>query len=140
MKQPWARSCPGCVREPCRSTRRLAHSSIPTKPRGMTTRSSLYVFIFFRSSGSHRDLHKRSHTFPTRRSSDLRPGQVHRRAVRQRQRLLQQRGELRAGEGRSEEHTSELQSRTLSSYAVFCVKKKKNKKQNITFNIILKKK
>src|SRR5213594_4746271 len=27
---------------------------------------------------------------------------------------------------RSEEHTSELQSRTLISYAVFCLKKKKN--------------
>src|SRR5213594_2594215 len=27
---------------------------------------------------------------------------------------------------RSEEHTSELQSRTLSSYAVFCLKKKKH--------------
>src|SRR6187431_3745219 len=27
---------------------------------------------------------------------------------------------------RSEEHTSELQSRTVSSYAVFCLKKKKN--------------
>src|SRR5213594_4650211 len=27
---------------------------------------------------------------------------------------------------RSEEHTSELQSRTLTSYAVFCLKKKKN--------------
>src|SRR5213594_4731878 len=29
------------------------------------------------------------------------------------------------GEARSEEHTSELQSRTLISYAVFCLKKKK---------------
>src|SRR5213594_4911479 len=29
---------------------------------------------------------------------------------------------------RSEEHTSELQSRTLISYAVFCLKKKKNNK------------
>src|SRR5213594_932235 len=29
--------------------------------------------------------------------------------------------------GRSEEHTSELQSRTLISYAVFCLKKKKKK-------------
>src|SRR5213594_2849963 len=28
---------------------------------------------------------------------------------------------------RSEEHTSELQSRTLISYAVFCLKKKKKK-------------
>src|SRR5213594_5177535 len=31
--------------------------------------------------------------------------------------------------GRSEEHTSELQSRTLISYAVFCLKKKKKKKK-----------
>src|SRR5213594_5147068 len=31
----------------------------------------------------------------------------------------------RCGAGRSEEHTSELQSRTLISYAVFCLKKKK---------------
>src|SRR6187431_3563347 len=29
--------------------------------------------------------------------------------------------------GRSEEHTSELQSRTVISYAVFCLKKKKKK-------------
>src|SRR3546814_5450346 len=31
---------------------------------------------------------------------------------------------------RSEEHTSELQSLMRISYAVFCLKKKKNKKQN----------
>ncbi len=31
-------------------------------------------------------------------------------------------------EARSEEHTSELQSRTKISYAVFCLKKKKKKK------------
>src|SRR5881227_4489104 len=31
------------------------------------------------------------------------------------------------GGGRSEEHTSELQSRTVTSYAVFCLKKKKKK-------------
>src|SRR3546814_8172403 len=35
-------------------------------------------------------------------------------------------------EGRSEEHTSELQSLMRISYAVFCLKKKKNTKQNIT--------
>src|SRR5213075_3081649 len=35
-------------------------------------------------------------------------------------------GEPREGKGgRSEEHTSELQSRLVSSYAVFCLKKKK---------------
>src|SRR3546814_9477752 len=33
-----------------------------------------------------------------------------------------------AAEVRSEEHTSELQSLMRSSYAVFCLKKKKNKK------------
>src|SRR3546814_2456003 len=33
--------------------------------------------------------------------------------------------------GRSEERTSELQSLMRNSYAVFCLKKKKNKKNNI---------
>src|SRR6059058_2805373 len=37
-----------------------------------------------------------------------------------------------AAERRSEEHTSELQSRNDISYAVFCLKKKK-KKKNITY-------
>src|SRR3546814_10635445 len=36
--------------------------------------------------------------------------------------------------GRSEEHTSELQSLMRISYAVFCLKKKKNKKKNNHFN------
>src|SRR5216110_4001330 len=40
-------------------------------------------------------------------------------------------------ERRSEEHTSELQSRELISYAVFCLKKKKKKKKKI---ILIKKK
>src|SRR3546814_9198661 len=35
---------------------------------------------------------------------------------------------LDVGNGRSEEHTSELQSLMRISYAVFCLKKKKNKK------------
>src|SRR3546814_1284790 len=35
---------------------------------------------------------------------------------------------------RSEEHTSELQSLMRISYAVFCLKKKKNKKNNIEYN------
>ena len=35
---------------------------------------------------------------------------------------------LRLVEGRSEEHTSELQSHSFISYAVFCLKKKKNNK------------
>src|SRR3546814_7680694 len=38
--------------------------------------------------------------------------------------------EARARQMRSEEHTSELQSLMRISYAVFCLKKKKNTKQN----------
>src|SRR5213594_4462964 len=44
-------------------------------------------------------------------------------AILRRRRQLPGRLRLR----RSEEHTSELQSRTLISYAVFCLKKKKKK-------------
>src|SRR3546814_1588849 len=40
------------------------------------------------------------------------------------------------GGGRSEEHTSELQSLMRISYAVFCLKKKKNKTQQCTHHII----
>src|SRR3546814_2572756 len=38
-------------------------------------------------------------------------------------------------EARSEEHTSELQSLMRISYAVFCLKKKKNKRQNTKYYI-----
>src|SRR3546814_1324496 len=38
-------------------------------------------------------------------------------------------GTRRDGRGRSEEHTSELQSLMRISYAVFCLKKKKTKKR-----------
>src|SRR3546814_2595530 len=41
-------------------------------------------------------------------------------------------GEAKAAAERSEEHTSELQSLMRISYAVFCLKKKNNKKTNIT--------
>src|SRR3546814_4598816 len=36
--------------------------------------------------------------------------------------------------GRSEEHTSELQSLMRNSYAVFCLKKKKKNRHNLTLN------
>src|SRR3546814_3458158 len=42
---------------------------------------------------------------------------------------------LGAQGGRSEEHTSELQSLMRNSYAVFCLKKKTNRKQNNTKTI-----
>src|SRR3546814_7808636 len=40
------------------------------------------------------------------------------------------------GMTRSEEHTSELQSLMRISYAVFCLKKKTNKKHRLTHNIV----
>ena len=43
---------------------------------------------------------------------------------------------IASNERRSEEHTSELQSRPHISYAVFCLKKKKKKKQKHKNNII----
>src|SRR6187431_3072392 len=44
------------------------------------------------------------------------------------------RGAPRVGPARrSEEHTSELQSRTVISYAVFCLKKKNNTKDKPTY-------
>src|SRR3546814_9500259 len=44
---------------------------------------------------------------------------------------LQVIGKCRLEVGRSEEHTSELQSLMRISYAVFCLKKKKRKQNNI---------
>src|SRR3546814_1521365 len=41
------------------------------------------------------------------------------------------------GELRSEEHTSELQSLMRSSYAVFCLKKKKTLPQDLHYFIVL---
>src|SRR3546814_4231202 len=43
---------------------------------------------------------------------------------------------LREREARSEEHTSELQSLMRSSYAVFCLKKKKSKTQSALNNTL----
>src|SRR3546814_10411367 len=77
--------------------------------------------------GYHRDLHVLTHSFPTRRSSDLswtarRPPkdmeicstEIMRRSLT---------AAVARSNGRSEEHTSELQSLMRSSYAVFCLKK-----------------
>src|SRR3546814_3901896 len=47
--------------------------------------------------------------------------------IERRQALGQHAVQGEAGIGRSEEHTSELQSLMRISYAVFCLKKKKNK-------------
>src|SRR3546814_9311567 len=108
----------------------------------------MLVSFFFYVYGYHRDLHVLTLSFPTRRSSDLgqtlapraalrlgdRAGEDHHRrpgaGAEHRLQVDHQRAGLlagcaRAGAGRSEEHTSELQSLMRISYAVFCLKKKK---------------
>src|SRR3546814_1497641 len=104
------------------------------------------VTFFFKLYGDQRDLPVLTHSFPKRRSSDLCRAQAcqarasagkagnrpRRRAGlcpphddgvrRDRGGALRQLGPDRV---RSEEHTSELQSLMRISYAVFCLKKKK---------------
>src|SRR5207253_7363479 len=99
---------------------------------------SSIVFFFFYSYGAHPDLH----SFPTRRSSDLEDP----RSSRDRQRGLSREGGVPAGRartrcgvrlprrtaggaparGRSEEHTSELQSRGHLVCRLLLEKKKEN--------------
>src|SRR3546814_9337681 len=82
-----------------------------------------------------------THSFPTRRSSDLPPAAApdpHHKLVSgldvyfgmMRADALRSQGAMASGSKlsipRSEEHTSELQSLMRISYAVFCLKKKHN--------------
>src|SRR3546814_2330171 len=103
-------------------------------------------FFLFELYGDHRDLHVLTHSFPTRRSSDL-LAIASRSSVRARRTYMTTNtGNMRSVSsvghcsripnitsmkprycGRSEEHTSELQSLMRISYAVFCLKKKTNK-------------
>src|SRR3546814_6135222 len=114
------------------------------------------LLFFFSLYGDLRDLHVLTHSFPTRRSSDLLgiggyPKASHPGLLNALDRLpfefrwsvryeamdhLQARGVFAAlwrkhddtsyDWRRSEEHTSELQSLMRISYAVFCLKKKTN--------------
>src|SRR5206468_12766156 len=111
----------------------------------------LFVHIFFFSrSVPHRDLH----SFPTRRSSDLQGRRQFLRAAVLAREVAARGGERRldalllvgesalaggsvrdAEEGyRSEEHTSELQSRSDLVCRLLLEKKKKKKKNNRTLN------
>src|SRR3546814_4108705 len=103
---------------------------------------SAVCVLFFYWYVDHRGLHVLTHSFPTRRSSDL--GTARSRRVRLRRAggglplqdprvpkgqcgasacSLEQADGL-SGHERSEEHTSELPSLMRISYAVFCLKKK----------------
>src|SRR3546814_8008726 len=111
------------------------------------------MIVVFECARDHRDLLVLTHSFPTRRSSDLRqrhltgtfelrdeiPGRrADDHAVRQRDqdRGLPDRLQPQSQEMRSEEHTSELQSLMRISYAVFCLKKKKTTKKHKIYNNI----
>src|SRR3546814_4845829 len=121
--------------------------------------------LCFDGPGDHRDLHVLTHSFTTRRSSDLptpllqregndllpeyptaRDGSVAGRRFRNnrlrkatlavgcRARQLpinscRSRGNWPMARCRSEEHTSELQSLMRTSYAVFCMTKKKKQQR-----------
>src|SRR3546814_6641406 len=100
---------------------------------------SIHAFLFFfLGYGDHRDLHVLPHSFPPRRASDLR-ARLRRRcappdicapacaATGRNNAWSSARpiGSTCRSSGRSEEHTSELQSLMRISYAVFCLKKKK---------------
>src|SRR3546814_1947950 len=96
-----------------------------------------HCFVF-EVYGAPRDLHVLTHSFPTRRSSDLSahrsapaPGRPSTRpAVRDRspagESSRSDRLEAAPADRRSEEHTPELQSLMRNSYAGFCLKKKKS--------------
>src|SRR3546814_5183995 len=89
------------------------------------------VFVFFEGFGDHRELHVLTHSFPTRRSSDLPPqiskarsGDVgaHSRTLRDPVPRPRSAQDPNLSGARSEEHTSELQSLMRISSAVFCLK------------------
>src|SRR3546814_5199194 len=120
---------------------------------------SLYFLFFFEGYVYHRDLHGLTHSFPTRRSSEL--------ADRRQRGARRDRAALRCSHGltsvtrasssattrstafaystvrvirtprlaRSEEHTSELQSLMRILYAVFCLKTKQQQTINTTSSV-----
>src|SRR3546814_4517698 len=109
--------------------------------------------LCFLGDGDHRYLHVLTHSFPTRRSSDLRsrqPGRgktwtqrfgpkrgnggkgierAGRDQIERTEVARADQGQQHAGIGTTEEHTSELQSLMRTSYAVLCLKKKSSNSQ-----------
>src|SRR3546814_8151698 len=81
-----------------------------------------------RDQHQHREAYQREHVHRGARGEQRKPAWTHGDAEGD---LEHERWDQRLGNpsGRSEEHTSELQSLMRISYAVFCLKKKTNKKK-----------
>src|SRR3546814_7152365 len=112
----------------------------------------LACLVFFECYGDHRDLHVRTHSFPTRRASDLlgatglangRPRDLTamgegvtalagKTSIDERRSLGRNSALTEVLVQRSEEHTSELQSLMRISYAVFCLKTNKRQQHQQT--------
>src|SRR3546814_5516422 len=97
---------------------------LPRPPRSTRTDTLFPYTTLFRSDDCRGKClaRKRHHRFPENRRARL-AGPV-RNGPRLQLRTQDGREHCRARHGRSEEHTSELQSLMRTSYAVFCLKKK----------------
>src|SRR3546814_2429606 len=93
-------------------------------PRSTRTDTLFPYTTLFRSRPRHQGAERRvvEHVVGAR--------QDHRPRSRRRHPFIAKIDDPGAGEARSEEHTSELQSLMRISYAVFCLKKKKKNKYN----------
>src|SRR3546814_4083665 len=92
------------------------------RPQRSTRTDTLFPYTtLFRSDDRHADRSERARGC-RRTAREGRHGRTGRA------RPVDARGVRYGGAGRSEEHTSELQSLMRISYAVFCLKKKQNKK------------
>src|SRR3546814_8080224 len=106
---------------------------------------SLLIF-FFSLYGDHRDLHVLTHSFPTRRSSDLHHRRADEIGIGGGQHAGQAADHAGDDEGgqpvtehrvRSEEHTSELQSLMRISYAGLCLKNKNDTDRRDKIRLLL---
>src|SRR3546814_20500895 len=86
----------------------------------------IIVFLFFLMIRRPPRSTRTDTSFPTRRSSDLGRRESRGRRFPRTSGFMRAAAARSGDTGRSEEHTSELQSLMRLSYAVFCLKKKKN--------------
>src|SRR3546814_2162899 len=110
------------------------------RPPPRSTRTLFPYTTLFRSPARHAAAGRRDLARGIREDDDPLRLRAHRRAVSQRRMgadpaAQRNMGRLDCVRGRSEEHTSELQSLMRISYAVFCLKKKKKKNAYSTYAI-----